>query len=314
MSENALLFIHALTSLHPGSGTALGVVDLPVQRERHTGWPIVPGSSLKGVLRDECRRAVAASGGGTLEEANNDSCVTNAFGPPRVDAEETSYAGALAVTDARVVAFPVRSMVGVFAWVTCPAVLERMSRDLAYCRSKGASQAADSWPTSFPTPAKNQAAVPSTSELTLTNQKQEILLLEEFEFTKASMTSDPIAEWFATYAVDKAMEERVRRSLVVLNDDDYSHFVRNATEIVARIGLDYKRKTVKQGALFYEEFLPPETVMFSLLTIEEGRQAGAPPMSAQDILTFFAESVPPYIQIGADETIGKGLCAIRVSQ
>ena len=33
---NALLFIHAQTSLHPGTGTALGTVDLPIQRERHT--------------------------------------------------------------------------------------------------------------------------------------------------------------------------------------------------------------------------------------------------------------------------------------
>ena len=54
MSESAVLFIHALTGLHPGSGTALGVVDLPVQRERHTQWPVIPGSSLKGILRSTC--------------------------------------------------------------------------------------------------------------------------------------------------------------------------------------------------------------------------------------------------------------------
>lgn len=54
-SEKQLMFIHALTGLHPGSGTALGVVDLPVQRERHTQWPTIPGSALKGVLRDACR-------------------------------------------------------------------------------------------------------------------------------------------------------------------------------------------------------------------------------------------------------------------
>ena len=49
--RSSVLYIHALTSLHPGSGTALGVVDLPVQRERHTQWPTIPGSALKGVLR-----------------------------------------------------------------------------------------------------------------------------------------------------------------------------------------------------------------------------------------------------------------------
>ncbi len=30
---SGLLFLHAQTAIHPGSGTALGVVDLPVQRE-----------------------------------------------------------------------------------------------------------------------------------------------------------------------------------------------------------------------------------------------------------------------------------------
>jgi len=34
------------------------------------------------------------------------------------------------VTDARLVAFPVRSLRGVFAWVTCPAALTRLNRDL----------------------------------------------------------------------------------------------------------------------------------------------------------------------------------------
>ena len=58
MPEANLLFIHALTGVHPGGGTALGVVDLPVQRERHTQWPMIPGSSLKGVLRDTCRLAL----------------------------------------------------------------------------------------------------------------------------------------------------------------------------------------------------------------------------------------------------------------
>src|SRR5438552_7194950 len=54
-----LLGIHALTALHPGSGTALGTVDLPVQRERATQWPTVAGSALKGILRDACREQVA---------------------------------------------------------------------------------------------------------------------------------------------------------------------------------------------------------------------------------------------------------------
>src|SRR5206468_12495768 len=54
-----LLGLYAQTSLHPGAGTALGTVDLPVQRERHTHWPTIAASALKGILRDACREKIA---------------------------------------------------------------------------------------------------------------------------------------------------------------------------------------------------------------------------------------------------------------
>ena len=122
---SGLLFLHAQTAMHPGSGTALGVVDLPVQRERHTQWPVIPGSSLKGVLRDCCRQQVPGKRG---RDADADPDLVTAFGPPAAEADK--HAGALSVTDARILAFPVRSLRGVFAWVTCPAVLQRLGRDL----------------------------------------------------------------------------------------------------------------------------------------------------------------------------------------
>ncbi len=48
-----IFHLHALTALHVGAGQALGVVDLPLARARATHLPLVPGSALKGVLRDE---------------------------------------------------------------------------------------------------------------------------------------------------------------------------------------------------------------------------------------------------------------------
>src|SRR4051794_16286752 len=125
----ALLGLHAQTSLHPGAGTALGVVDLPIQRERHTQWPTIPGSALKGVLRDACREKNKVNHDGDRKRADSDEFLVAAFGPPTDSAGES--AGALSITDARLLAFPVRSLKGVFAWVTCSAVLERLRRDLA---------------------------------------------------------------------------------------------------------------------------------------------------------------------------------------
>ena len=228
----ALLFIHAQTSLHPGSGTALGVVDLPIQRERHTQWPVIPGSALKGILRDACRR-----------KAGNNGELFAVFGPETVEADK--HAGALTLTDARILAFPVRSLRGVFAWVTCKAVLERLNRDL-----KVAGQLAISLNLKLD---KEEAVCPDNSPLLVDGDR---LVLEEFEF-KQKEKAGLISEWIGIRAVgDTATQDRIKSHLVVLYDDDFTHFVRHATEIVARIGLDYERKTVKAGALFYQECLP----------------------------------------------------------
>jgi len=209
MSNNgtatAFLWIHALTPLHPGSGTALGVVDLPVQRERHTQrhtqWPTIPGSSLKGVLRDAYRR------GGNGQGDGGKASVEVVFGPDVGEAEK--HAGAVSITDARLFAFPVRSLQGVFAWVTSPGVLQRFKSDLALANQQGGQS---SW------------AVPELPQ-------------------------------------GKAVAHS-KSPLAIVDDDTFTHFARYSTEVTARIGLDYEHKTVRQGALFYQEFLPAECVFY----------------------------------------------------
>lgn len=282
-SDNALLFLHAQTPLHPGSGTALGVVDLPVQRERHTQWPIIPGSSLKGVLRDCFRK------GGKDQDK-----LFAIFGPETSDAD--AHAGALSLTDARILAFPVRSLKGVFAWVTCPAVLERLARDAALAGAK--------IPEGFPNPVKDEAACAKDSPLIV---EGDVLVLEEFEFKRFAEADGPAA-WLAKHAVkDEPTQKRLRSHLVMLHDDDFTHFVRHATEVCARIGLDYETKTVKKGALFYEEFLPAETLFYSVVLTSDSRKRGVV-MNAHEVLANLRSTLPGVIQVGADETIGKGLC------
>jgi len=139
------------------------------------------------------------------------------------------------------------------------------------------------------------------------------MVLEEFEFIRSEKAvGDPIADWIACVVKDGATGARLAKTLVILHDDDFHHFVAHATEVVARVGLDYERKTVKRGALFYEEFLPPETLFYSLLAADTGRQAGGSPMAAGAVLEFLEARIPPFVQIGADETIGKGICAVNL--
>ena len=286
MPESTLMFVHALTGLHPGSGTALGVVDLPVQRERHTDWPIIPGSSLKGVMRAESMRGAG--------KADEDTLVV--FGPEPAQAGD--HAGAVSFSDARILAFPVRSLTGVFAWTTCPAVLVRLARDLGIVGT--------SLP-EFPSPDRDTIACASASPLLAADGR---VMLEEFEFEHCG-DADDIAAWIASRAVcDKGTADRLRSHLAVMHDDDFTHFVRNATEVVARVGLDYRLKTVRSGALFYEEYLPPETLFYALVTAGESRHPTRR-TSAEEVMGRLRSSAPSVLQIGGGETVGKGFCAVR---
>jgi CRISPR-associated protein Cmr4 len=313
----ALLGLHAQTSLHPGAGTALGTVDLPVQRERHTHWPTIAGSALKGILRDVCREKLKDSyqdDGPEVEEnkrrsrrdkANaEDPQIVTAFGPATQNADK--HAGALSVTDARLLAFPVRSLKGVFVWVSCPAVLERLQRDTALVGQP------ISWP--LPAVAPNEATVSADCPCLVGNKQ---LVLEEFEFMKNAEDSGLVAQWIAEHLLPalapfESTRERFKKQFVVLSDDDFTHFARHATEVSARIGLNYDTKTVRSGALFYQEFLPTETLFYSLVFANAGRAKNGIGNDAGDVFTFLEKSLPPMLQIGGDETTGKGYCATRL--
>lgn len=291
MYNNAIMFVHALTGLHPGGGTALGVIDLPIQRERHTDWPIIPGSSLKGVLRAKCN---------DLSDYQPNQCpdVLAAFGSDT--SSESDHAGAMSITDARILAFPVRSLSGVFAWVTCPEVLLRFSRD---CKILNASSL-----DSVPQPEKDNAICRRKSPLIVGEDK---IILEEFEF---SVMSHDINFEFADKAfADMNTQNRFRDHLVILHDDDFTYFVRNATEVVARIGLNYEDKTVRKGALFYEEYLPAETLLYALVLCNKSR-LNHHERSSDQILQWLNDQHIKFLQIGAGETIGKGLCGINITR
>jgi len=297
MSEGTMLFIHALTALHPGTGTALGAVDLPIMRERHTGWPTIPASSLKGVLRDHSRPDPA--------DARRRVEWETLFGPERIEpGGSDAFASAIGLTDARILAFPVRSLRGVFVWATCPGVLDRLARDAQLLKL-------DSPPPGFNASLDERSAV-CPGELLLDN----ILILEELDFSAldgdALSQLQPIADWIARNAVnDHTTRERVGKRLVIISDDAFTYLVKHATEVVARIGLDYTSKTVREGALFYQEFLPAETIFYSLLFAEDSRNP-KDPTASEEVLSKITAAIPSLLQIGGDETTGKGLCAVSI--
>ncbi len=319
----AFLFLYAETPLHPGTGTSLSLVDLPIQRERISDLPMIQASSLKGVLRAETLHILKRRNESKAEEK-----VKVLFGPETQHASE--HAGCVSPHDARLLLFPVRSLVGVFAWTTCPLVLERFKRELA--------AAGFNVPWEVPRPTNDdEALVTLQSELTVDDKT---IVLEEFAFTAQQNAEAPkIAEWLKKNALPQGKEYETWRQwlpkrFVVLSDNAFRDFTKMATEVITRIRLSQETKTVAEGALWTEEHLPSETLLYAPLFISkplgdrnkvpnefkqnEFKQNGEP--SAEKVqewlLTqlFAPQGGKPYLvrlQIGGDETVGRGLVCLR---
>lgn len=226
MSGVEIFGLLAETFVHSGSGQSAGAIDLPVMRERTTDYPFIPGSSMKGALRD----AVRGNGAGLVLE--------QLFG-------EQVNAGALLIGDARLVLLPVRSLSSPYRWVTCPLLLERLDRDLRRAGRAG-------------------VAVPSVEEgETLAEEGSVDLYLEERQFAIGGKPDDALATALAKLIAHDGAGKRLAKQLVVLHDNDFAWFARYALPVQARNVLDEQKKTSTN--LWYEEALPPDTLLSLLV-------------------------------------------------
>ena len=102
--KTKLLTLFTRTPLHVGAGASVGAVDQPVIRERHTHFPVIPGSSLKGVLADLWLEKDAS---GSFVRSKEGKTL---FGfDEKQTKENPGYAGSLYIGESKLLAFPVRS-------------------------------------------------------------------------------------------------------------------------------------------------------------------------------------------------------------
>jgi CRISPR-associated protein Cmr4 len=312
--DSRLLFIYAETPLHVGTGAGLGAIDLPIQRERVTGYPLVQASGIKGALRS------------TTPNGANKQHVDAIFGPAPESEGSTDFAGALATGDARILLFPVRSLTGVFAWTTSLDVLRRWKREAGSVGIKKLPDLPSEAPARSRQGDEENYCYVSGSGVSSGG----MVVLEEFAFRVdqgQQETTAKVADWLATNAFPTHADEYVwwgeqlRDKLIVLPDDDFRDFARYGTEILTRIRLDPDSKTVKQGALWTEEHLPVDTLLFTPVRATRFRceddklpqdwRGLAAVEQGQKILSWVSENVPQRIQLGGDETIGRGVVSLR---
>lgn len=286
-TKNALLGLWAEASIHAGAGSSVDGVDLPIQREGHSAWPCVFGSSVKGALRTK-----------TEDKLGKDNpSIAFVFGPDSTSDKASEHAGALLVSDAKLLLLPVRSLTSHFKWVTCPALLQRLQRDVTRL-GLGLQVGAD--------------FALEKSEAVVAKPEESGLFLEEYRFT--TRTEDLTVLIKAIHQLTGIALTDLTEQLAIVSNDQFSYLAKYATPVTPHIAIDNDRKTVKPGALWYEETLPPETVLYFALSAHRSRAKDSD-MPASAILNCITQDLfgaSPYLQLGGNETVGMGWCKVTV--
>lgn len=294
--KTRLFHLHALSALHVGTGQGVGAVDLPIARSRATNLPIVAGSAIKGVLRDE------------LTTQLDKDKVKVLFGAEPNDNNNNPHAGAVAFGDANLLLLPIRSFAGTVAYATCPFILKRYQRDLL------PEKVADI-PTN-PTDKQKTAFVVSGSVLVLGDEK---IALEDLDLpAKKDDNAQKWAEAIAkeVFPNDENWQKELITRFVILPDDVFSFLADTATEIRTRIQIDRETRIVKQGALWSEENLPCETVLWGVFGVHESREPKSDNQRTKtaDELNSWLPENELTLQMGGKHTVGRGLCRLLIAK
>lgn len=272
--KHTIVGMYCETPLHAGSGQAIGAVELPVQREKITNWPMVQASGLKGAFR-------------SAYEDNNGQNTNDIFGSDN----SGDQAGAVSIGDARLLLFPVRSSFAPFLWVTCPAILRKFKRD---GRIVGKEYG---W------------IIPEVADekyLGLSGDAKNIIF-EDLMLASAGKIEPQVLESIkkVTPQDDVYNTSKLEEYLFLVSDASFSMLVENGTEIQARIVLNKDTKT--SGNLWYQELVPSNTVFYTVISTADARKEKEEDRkSAALLMKSLKETIKEYVQIGGDETLGRG--------
>lgn len=289
MAGTRVYWLHTLSPTHVGVGRGLGYIDLPIDREAITGWPIIRGSAFKGVLAD-------------LHNATEEGRKVNpelkaAFGTSS-DQENKSYAGALIPSDAKIVCLPVRSYRGTFAWATSPMGLSVLHRTLKLA-------GVDVSMLKVPAGLENEVAhCVKGSAL----KEGENIFLEDLNFRSkdcptAMAWAQKIGEWVFKDEASTWLDIFIKR-FVVLPDLAFDFLCQTGTEVHTRIRIDQHTKTVANGALWNEESLPAESILAGVIHCEK-TYTSDPAITSDSLLKLFATE-PTLLQMGGKASVGRG--------
>lgn len=277
--ERLVVTMYAESQIHAGKGMDIGVVDLPIQRERTTKFPIIQG--VKGSLRSN------------IKLAKNEEIEIFGSDPSESSSGEESKPGSVAFSEAKILLFPVRQPDRLFVWVTSPLALLRF---LSVLETEKAKQLL----------AKvEQTKLSDEEALSITTDGE--IWLEEIKIkAKKCEWLKELAELISeSVGSIEYIKNKVKTDIIVVKDEVFSSILETMTDVVPRVRIDKEKGTVAQGALWYEEYLPQDTIMYFV-----ARKTAYAKEDALDKLK--AKIDEQLITIGGKESVGKGLVTLKV--
>jgi CRISPR-associated protein Cmr4 len=298
-TKQRLMFLYSEMPVHPGSGTSTGVIDMPIQREVWTELPIIQPSGLKGALREYFEKKHA----GNIAEKNK---IKQVFGT-----ESSDYSGAMGLSQARILLFPLASLKGLFVYATSPMCLHMLKKDI----QGSTTQPAQPFPSIPSVTDERTALVPTDNNITVNSR----VILSQFGFT-ATTNNDVanIAKWIS----DNAMPDdgnntfdywktHLSTSMIILHDDIFKEFTKIKSEVVYRNRIGNNGVVVK-GGLWTEEYIPADTLMWTNIFAMRPLNGYSGALSTDDeVLNYMQDQGLTHFFVGGNQTIGRGLLRVR---
>ena len=300
----SLLLIRTVTPLHIGVGRTVGIVDLPIVRDS-LGFPVIPTSGLKGALRSQ------------LEGALGKDIIKVLFGPEAGEGEE-AYAGALAFTEGYLLAIPARSLRGIWALVTSPALIRRFLRMLEIMQPLESSKELEDLERLARRLLEegkdmkvDQAILCKEGDerlsIEIMKDRRSIVINEEFQFE--CKQSESLREFFEKIRVPEPWRA------ILIHDDRIRDVVERSIIRRARVRLK-ENKTVGEGP-WSEEDVPADTLFFNILLYSRPRRPQKLEENldnAENVRRRVVENIftdhdqrRGYAIFGGHETIGRGI-------
>ncbi|MEM2914640.1 MAG: type III-B CRISPR module RAMP protein Cmr4 [Candidatus Bathyarchaeia archaeon] len=290
-SAGDLVLLRSVVPLHPGVGRGGEEVDLAIQRDG-LGFPIIYSSSIKGALKSMIWR---------LDQRKANLLL----GP---ETEEEKFASALSILDCFLLIMPVRSLVGIYAFLTTPLLLRRFYEIMDFAEAvgiKNLKELKDSVRQVLKDSdgLKESTIVSSSDKLKVDALNGKLVINEELWLQP--IEKDSVEDLESKLKIEKGR-------LVVVNDDSGLSAINRSILRVTRVRIGRETKTVEGRGLWTEEHVPHDaffyTVFFYSRSYNEALDSAD---KVRNEIRGLINEFGNYLIIGGHETVGRGIVKLK---